>query len=72
MKGSGENGLPLINRTFSCTNERLPTIAWAKSHIYTGRKWVHAGEYDREKHLNTRLVRESYIGQAIVLLTENS
>ena len=70
MTGSCDSSLPLINQTFSCTSERLPTIAQVKSHIYTDRKWVKAGEYDREKHLTTRLVRESYVGQSFVLLTD--
>ncbi len=69
-EGSCEWSLPLLNTTFSRTNERLPTIAQVKSHIYTDRKWVEAGEYDQEKHLLTRLVRESYVGQSFVLLTD--
>lgn len=70
MRGSSASNLPLINQTFSCNSERLPTIAQVKSYIYTDRKWVKAGEYDREKHLTTRLVRESYVGQSFVLLTD--
>jgi hypothetical protein len=70
MTGSCDSSLPLINQTFSCTSERLPTIAQVKSHIYTDRKWIKAGAYDREKHLTTRLVRESYVGQSFVLLTD--
>lgn len=70
MTGSCDSSLPLLNQTFSCTSERLPTIAQVKSHIYTDRKWIEAGEYDREKHLTTRLVRESYVGQSFVLLTD--
>jgi hypothetical protein len=70
MTGSCDSSLPLINQTFSCTSERLPTIAQVKSHVYTDRKWVEAREYDPEKHLTTRLVRESYVGQSFVLLTD--
>lgn len=70
MTGLCDTSLPLIDQTFSCTSERLPTIAQVKSHIYTDRKWVKAGEYNREKHLATRLVRESYVGQSFVLLTD--
>jgi len=70
MTGSCDRSLPLINETFSYTSERLPTIAQVKSHIYTDRKWVKALEYDRGKHLTTRLVRESYVGQSFVLLTD--
>lgn len=70
MTGSTESNLPLITQTFSCSSQRLPTIAQVKSHIYTDRKWVEAGEYDPEKHLTTRLVRESYVGQSFVLLTD--
>ncbi len=69
MISTRDSGLPLLNRTFSRTSERLPTSAQVKSHIYTDRKWVEAGEYDREKHLLTRQVRESYVGQSFVLLT---
>ncbi len=70
MTGSCSSSLPLIDQTFSCTSERLPTISQVKSHIYTDRKWIKAGEYDREKHLTTRLVRESYVGQSFVILTD--
>ena len=56
--------------TFSCTSERLPTNAQVTSHIYTDRQWVEAGEFDREKHLLTMLVRESYVEQSFVLLTD--
>lgn len=70
MTGSCDNSLPLINQTFSCASERLPTIAQVKSHIYTDRNWVTAGEYSQEKHLTTRQVRESYVGQSFVLLTD--
>ncbi len=69
MTGSCDSNLPLIEQTFSCTSERLPTIAEVKSHIYTDREWIEAGEYDREKHLTTRLVRETYVGQSFVILT---
>lgn len=70
MTGSYDSNLPLIKQTFSGTSERLPTIAQVKSHIYTDRKWIKAGQYNREKHLTTRLVRESYVGQSFVLLTD--
>lgn len=70
MTDSCDSNLPLINQTFSCISERLPTITQVKSHIYTDRKWVEAGEYDPEKHLTTRLVRESYVGQSFVVLTD--
>ena len=69
MVGSCDSNLPLVSQTFSCSSDRLPTIAQVKSHIYTDRTWVEAGEYDPEKHLTTRLVRESYVGQSFVLLT---
>lgn len=61
---------PLLNRTFSLTSDRLPTIAQVKRHIYTDRQWVEAGEFDQEKHKLTMLVRESYVGQSFVLLTD--
>ncbi len=65
-----DSSLPLLSQTFSRASERLPTIAQVKSHIYTDRTWVKAGKYDREKHLLTRLVRESYVGQSFLLLTD--
>lgn len=61
---------PLLSQTFSRTSERLPTIAQVKSYIYTDRQWAEAGEFDREKHLQTILIRESYVGQSFVLLTD--
>jgi hypothetical protein len=65
-----ENSLPLMNQTFSCSSERLPKIAEVKSQIYTDHTWMEAGEYNPEKHSTTRRVRESYVGQSFVLLTE--
>ncbi len=67
---SCESNHPLLSRTFSQTSKRLPTIAQIKSYIYTDRQWVEAGEFDRKKHLLTMLVRESYVGQSFVLLTD--
>jgi hypothetical protein len=61
---------PLLSQTFSLASERLPTIAQVKSYIYTDRQWAEAGEFDREKHLQTILIRESYVGQSFVLLTD--
>jgi len=69
MMAQCESGLPLIDQTFSCKSERLPTIAEVKKHIYTDRTWIEAGEYDRHKHLTTMRLRESYVGQSFVLLT---
>lgn len=71
MKGLCNSPLPLINQTFSTSSKRLPTIGQVKSHIYTDRKWVKAGEYNPEKHLMTRLVREAYVGQSFILLTDD-
>lgn len=65
-----ESNHPLLIRTFSESSTRLPTIAQIKSYIYTDRLWVEAGEYDREKHLLTMRIRESYVGQSFVLLTD--
>lgn len=70
MTASCDSNLPLINQTFLCSSDRLPTIAQVKSHIYTDRKWVKAGEYCPVKHQTTRLVRECYVGQSFVLLTD--
>ena len=67
---SCDSSLPLLGQTFSYTSEHLPTIAQIKSHIYTDRKWIESGEYDQEKHLLTMSVRESYVGQSFVLLTD--
>jgi hypothetical protein len=67
---SCESSHPLLSRTFSQTSKRLPTIAQIKSYIYTDRQWVEAGEFDRKKILLTMLVRESYVGQSFVLLTD--
>ncbi|NOR25473.1 MAG: hypothetical protein GQ542_14015 [Desulforhopalus sp.] len=61
---------PLLSQTFSRNSERLPTIAQVKSYIYTDRQWAEAGEFDREKHQLTMLVRESYVGQSFMLLTD--
>ena len=61
---------PLLNQTFSSTSEPLPTIAQVKSSIYTDSQWAEAGEFNREKHLQTILIRESYVGQSFVLLTD--
>lgn len=60
----------LLSRTFSRTSESLPTIAQIKSHIYTDRQWIEAGEFDRKKHQLTRQIREAYVGQSFVLLTD--
>lgn len=67
---SCESSLPLLSQTFSLTSERLPTNVQVKNHIYTDRTWVESGEYNREKHLLTMSVRESYVGQSFVLLTD--
>ncbi|MCI5145144.1 MAG: hypothetical protein D3923_06340 [Candidatus Electrothrix sp. AR3] len=61
---------PILSQTFSLTSKRLPTIAQIKSHIYTDRQWVEAGDFDRKKQLLTMMVRESYVGQSFVLLTD--
>lgn len=61
---------PLLSQTFSRTSVRLPTIAQVKSSVYTDRQWVEAGEFDREKHQQTISIRESYVGQSFVLLTD--
>ena len=45
-------------------------MAQIKSHIYTDRQWVEAGEYDREKHQQTMRIRETYVGQSFVLLSD--
>lgn len=45
-------------------------MAQVKSHIYTDRQWMAAGEYDREKHQLTMRIRETYVGQSFVLLTD--
>ncbi len=68
---SGDDSLPLLGQTFSLTSERLPTNAQVRSHIYTDRQWIEAGEYDRKKHHLTMLTRESYVGQSFVLLTDD-
>lgn len=65
-----DSSLPLLGQTFSQTSERLPTNSQVKDHIYTDRKWIESGEYDQEKHLRTMSVRESYVGQSFVLLTD--
>ncbi|MBM9518611.1 hypothetical protein JWG39_02115 [Desulforhopalus vacuolatus] len=65
-----ESNHPLLSRTFSQTSRQLPTIAQIKSSIYTDRLWAEAGEFDRKKHLLTILLRESYVGQSFVLLTD--
>jgi hypothetical protein len=61
---------PILSQTFSHTSKRLPTIAQVKSHIYTDRQWIEAGDFDRKKQLLTMKVRESYVGQSFVLLTD--
>lgn len=61
---------PLLGQTFPPTRKRLPTIAQVKSLIYTDRQWIEAGEFDHEKHLFTMRIRESYVGQSFVLLTD--
>lgn len=70
LNNSSASSHPLLSQTFSLTSMRLPTIAQIKGHIYTDRQWIEAGEFDREKHLLTMLIRESYVGQSFVLLTE--
>ena len=70
VNSSNNNTLPLLSQTFSLTSERLPTMAQVKSHIYTDRKWIETGEYDQEKHQLTMQIRESYVGQSFVLLTD--
>ncbi len=67
---SCESNHLILRQTFSQTSKRLPTIAQIKSYVYTDRQWVEAGEFDRKKHLRTMLVRESYVGQSFVLLTD--
>ena len=71
MTDACDNDLPLISQTFSRSSERLPTVAEVRKYIYTDRKWVEAGEYDRQKHLTTMKVRENYVGQSFVLLTDD-
>ena len=61
---------PLLGQTFSITSERLPTNAQIKDHIYTDRQWIEAGKYDHHKHQTTIAVRESYVGQSFVLLSD--
>ncbi len=61
---------PLLSQTFSHASERLPTIAQIKSHIYTDRQWIEAGEFKRQKHLLTMMIRASYVKQSFVLLTD--
>ena len=65
-----DSSYPILSQTFSHTSMRLPTIAQIKSHIYTDRQWVEAGDFDRNKQLLTMKVRESYVGQSFVLLTD--
>ncbi len=60
----------LLSRTFSHASESLPTIAQIKSHIYTDRGWIETGEFNREKLQLTMQIRESYVGQSFVLLTD--
>lgn len=67
---SCERNHSLLRRTFSQNSLRLPTNAQIRSSIYTDRLWVEAGEFDREKHLLTIQVRESYVGESFVLLTD--
>lgn len=61
---------PLLSQTFSHISERLPTISEVKHHIYTDRKWIEAGEFNRDKHQLTMEIRETYVGQSFVLLTD--
>lgn len=61
---------PLLQRTFSTSSKRLPTNSQIKNHIYTDRQWIEAGEYNREKHQRTMQIRESYVGQSFVLLSD--
>lgn len=61
---------PLLSQTFSRSSERLPTIAEVKHHIYTDRKWIEAGEFNQDKHQLTMQIRETYVGQSFVLLTD--
>jgi hypothetical protein len=61
---------PILSQTFSYTSKLLPTIAQVKSHIYTDREWIKDGNFDRKKQLLTMKVRESYVGQSFVLLTD--
>ncbi|WP_136809910.1 hypothetical protein [Desulfosediminicola flagellatus] len=49
----------------------MPTTSEVKHHIYTDRKWIEAGEFNRDKHQLTMEVRETYVGQSFVLLTED-
>ncbi|MDH3392501.1 MAG: hypothetical protein OEL66_00725 [Desulfobulbaceae bacterium] len=70
MKKTAAANLPLLRQTFSLTSERLPTVAEIKSHIYTDRKWIESGEYDQKKHQLTTQIRETYVGQSFVLLTD--
>ncbi len=69
MMAPSEKILPLIGQTFSCKSERLPSIGQVQKHIYTDRKWIEAGEFDRQKHLTTMRVREVYVGRSFVLLS---
>ncbi len=67
---SCERNHPLLQRTFSQTSIRLPTNAQIRSCVYTDRLWAEAGEFDRKKQLLTIQVRESYVGESFVLLTD--
>lgn len=67
---SCDSNHPILSQTFSHTSKRLPTIALIKSHIYTDRQWIETGDFDRKKQLLTMMIRESYVGQSFVLLTD--
>ncbi len=67
---SCDSNHPILTQTFSHTSKRLPTIAQVKSHIYTDRQWIEAGDFNRKKQLLTIAIRESYVGQSFVLLTD--
>lgn len=61
---------PLLSQTFTQSSKKLPTISEIKRSIYTDRKWADAGEFEQEKHQRTMQIRESYVGQSFVLLTD--
>jgi len=61
---------PLLSQTFSLASASLPTIAQVKSYIYTDGQWAEAGEFNRAKHRLTMQIREVYVGQSFVLLTD--
>lgn len=60
----------LLARTFSLTSAGLPSRREMQAQIYTDRSWIAAGSFTPEKQQKTIRLRNLYIKQSHLLLTD--